>query len=90
MSEITVFEIIVFIIKTFLIQIDLNLEHIMFNDIIVYNIPKVVIQIAFVIDEFFEIWKDQSVIVNIFEEEWMFISLKLDAAFKSSRVYFIN
>ena len=55
MSEITVFEIIVFIIKTFLIQIDLNLEHIMFNDIIVYNIPKVVIQIAFVIDEFFEI-----------------------------------
>ena len=35
-------KIIVFIIETFVIQIDLNLEHIMFNDIIVYNILKVI------------------------------------------------
>ena len=43
MSEIIVPEIIVFIIKTFLIQIDLNLEHVMFNGIIVYDISKVII-----------------------------------------------
>ena len=41
----------------------------MFNDIIVYNISKVIIQIVFVIDEFFEIWKNQDIIVNIFEKE---------------------
>ena len=40
MSEI--FKIIIFITKTFVTQIDLNLEHIMFNDIIVYNISKVI------------------------------------------------
>ena len=69
MSEITVFKIIVFMIKTFLIQIDLNLEHIIFNDIIVYNTSKVVIQIVFVTDKFSEIWKDQNVIVNILEKK---------------------
>ena len=55
MSEIIVSEIIVFMTETFVTQIDLNLEHIMFNDIIVYNISKVRTQIAFVTDEFFEI-----------------------------------
>ena len=55
MSEIIVSEITVFMIKTSLIQIDLNLEHIMFNGIIVYNISKMITQIAFVINEFFEI-----------------------------------
>ena len=48
-------EIIVFITKTFVTQIDSNLEHIIFNDIIVYDISEVTNQIAFVIDEFFEI-----------------------------------
>ena len=48
-------EIIVFMTETFVTQIDLNLEHIMFNDIIVYNISKVITQIAFVTDEFSEI-----------------------------------
>ena len=42
-SEIIVFEIIVFMTKTFVTQIDLNLEYIMFNDIIVYDISKVAI-----------------------------------------------
>ena len=53
--EIIVFEIIVFITKTFIIQIDLNLEHIMFNNIIVYDTSKVITQIVFVTDEFFKI-----------------------------------
>ena len=43
MSEIIISEIIVFMIKTFAIQIDLNLKHITFNDIIVYNILKMII-----------------------------------------------
>ena len=43
------------ILKTFVIQIDLNLEHIIFNDIIIYNTLKVITQIVFVIDEFFKI-----------------------------------
>ena len=42
-------------LKTFIIQIDLDLEHIMFNDIIIYDTSKVIIQITFVIDEFSEI-----------------------------------
>ena len=88
--EITVSEIIVFMIKTFIIQIDLNLEHIMFNDIIVYDISKVITQIVFVADEFSEIWKNQDVIVNISEKEWMLIFFKSNVTFKSSRVYFIN
>ena len=41
----------------------------MFNNIIIYDISKVITQIVFVINEFFEIWKNQSVIVNIFEKE---------------------
>ena len=53
--DIIVSEIIIFIIKMFIIQIDLNLEHIIFNDIIIYNTPKVINQIIFVIDEFLEI-----------------------------------
>ena len=53
--ETIISEIIVFITKTFVIQIDLNLEHIMFNNIIVYDTPKITIQIIFVIDEFFKI-----------------------------------
>ena len=53
--ETAIFEIIVFIIKTFVIQIDLNLEYIMLNDIIVYNTSKIIIQIIFVINEFSEI-----------------------------------
>ena len=36
-------KIIVFIIETLEIQIDLNLKHIMFNNIIVYDIPKIII-----------------------------------------------
>ena len=42
-------------IKMFVILIDINLEHIMFNDIIVYDISKVIIQIVFIVDEFLEI-----------------------------------
>ena len=56
-------------LKTFIIQIDLDLEHIMFNDIIIYDTSKVIIQITFVIDEFSEIWKNQDIIVNISEKE---------------------
>ena len=48
-------EIIVFMTETSVTQIDLNLEHIIFNDIIVYDISKIITQIAFVVDEFFEI-----------------------------------
>ena len=62
-------EIIISITETFVIQIDLNLEHVISNDIIVYDISKVVIQIAFVADEFFKIWKNQGVIVNIFKKK---------------------
>ena len=55
MSENIIFKIIIFIIKTFKIQIDLNFKHVMFNDIIVYNISKMIIQIVSIIDEFFKI-----------------------------------
>ena len=83
-------KIIIFMIKTFVIQIDLNLEHIIFNDIIIYDISKIIIQIVFVIDEFFEIWKNQGAIVKIFEKKQMFIFFKSNVAFKSFRVYFVN
>ena len=53
--ETIIFKIIVFILEMFEIQIDLNLEHIMFNNITIYNISKVVIQIVSIIDEFFKI-----------------------------------
>ena len=55
MSGNIVSEIIVFIIETLKIQIDLNLEHVMFNDIIVYDISKVITQIVSIINEFLEI-----------------------------------
>ena len=42
-------------LKTFVTQIDLNLEYIIFNDIIIYDISKMIIQITFVTDEFSEI-----------------------------------
>ena len=48
-------KIIVFMIETFVIQIDLNLEHVMFNDIIVYNISKMITQIVFLIEKFLKI-----------------------------------
>ena len=67
--EITVSKITVFMTETFVTQIDLNLEHIMFNDIIIYDISKVTTQIASVTDEFSEIWKNQDAIVNISEKE---------------------
>ena len=43
MSRNIVPEIIIFMIETFEIQIDLNLEHVMFNNIIVYDISKMII-----------------------------------------------
>ena len=45
-------KIIVFMTETLEIQIDLNLEHIMSNNIIVYDISKMIIQIISIIDEF--------------------------------------
>ena len=88
--ETIVSEITVFMTETSVTQIDLNLEHIMFNGIIIYDISEVTTQITSVIDEFSEIWKDQDVTVNISKEEWMFIFFKSDAAFKPSRVYLVN
>ena len=55
MLGIIVFEIIIFMIETFEIQIDLSLEHIMSNNIIVYDISKMITQIVSVIDEFLKI-----------------------------------
>ena len=54
-SEIIVFKIIVFMIETFEIQIDLNLKYVIYNDIIICNISKMIIQIISIIDEFFKI-----------------------------------
>ena len=75
------------ITETFCPQIDPSLEHIMPNDIIIYDTPKVASQIAFVTDEFSKIWKDQDITIDIPEEEWMSIPLKSNITSKSSRVY---
>ena len=44
---------LIFMIETFKTQIDLNLEHITFNNIIVYNTLKVVTQIVSIINKSF-------------------------------------
>ena len=53
--KIIIFEITVFMTETLEIQIDLNLKHIMSNNIIIYNIPEMTIQIISIIDEFLKI-----------------------------------
>ena len=55
LTQKSMLKIIVFMTETFVTQIDSNLEHIMLNDIIIYDISKIINQIVFVIDEFFEI-----------------------------------
>ena len=47
--------IIFIILKIIVFQIDLNLEYIIFNDIIIYNILKITIQIVLIINEFSKI-----------------------------------
>ena len=77
-------------IKVSIIFIDLTLKYILFNNVIVYNESNVIIRITKIINVFFTIWSDQKIIVDIFENQWMSITLKSNVKFKSIKIYSIN
>ena len=72
-------------------HIDLQLELILSNDIIVYDSSTNAVKLVAVVNEFFQIWDDQNIIVKMLEIEWMSIDFKSKAkSLKSIKVYFVD
>ena len=72
-------------------HIDSQLESILSNDIIVYDSSTNVVKLIAIVNEFFQIWNDQNIIVNVSEIEWMFIDFKSKAkSLKSTKIYFVD
>ena len=72
-------------------RIDSQLESILSNDIIVYNSSTNVVKLVAIVNEFFQIWNDQNITVNVFEIEWMFIDFKSKTkSLKSIKIYLVD
>ena len=68
------------------------LKHVLLNDVIIYDESNVTAQIVDVTNVYSIIWNDQNTIVDIFEKQWMLVTLKSNVvdSLKSIRVYSID
>ena len=79
------------ITSKFSFHIDSQLKSILSNDIIVYDSSTNVAKLIAIINEFFQIWNDQNIIVKIFKIEWMFINFKSKTkSLKSIKIYLVD
>jgi hypothetical protein len=78
----TIFAIVMFIVS----QIDFNLKHVLFSDVIVYETKM--FEIINLINNYQNIFQNFDFIVNIFEKKWMFINFKFKITFKFNKMYF--
>ena len=66
-------------------QIDSSLEHVLFNEITVYD--QNVFDLVSLINSYQNIFQNNDIIVNIFEKKWMSINLKSKAMSKANKIY---
>ena len=69
-------------------QIDFNLKHVLFNDVIVYEIEM--FELINLMNNYQNIFRDFDFTVNIFENEWIFINFKFETVFKFNKIYFLK
>ena len=69
-------------------QIDFNLKHVLLNDVIMYEIE--IFKLINLMNSYQNIFRDFDFIVNIFENEWMFINFKFKIVFKFNKIYFLK
>lgn len=69
---------------------NLNLKHVLYNNITTYEQYSVTMKIVVVTNEFSKIWIDQKITINILKEKWMSIFLKSRTDSKLARVYFLK
>ena len=69
-------------------QIDSSLKHVLFNDVIVYEVEM--FELINLMNNYQNIFRDFDFIVNIFENEWMFINFKFETVFKFNKMYFLK
>ena len=77
-------QLIIFIVS----QIDFNLKHVLFNDVIVYEAKM--FELINLMNSYQNIFRNFDSIVDIFEKKWMSINLKTDAMFKFNKMYLLN
>ena len=68
-------------------QIDFNLKHVLSNDVTMYEAEMFEL---FLVNNYQNIFRDFDFIVNIFENEWMFVNFKFEVVFKFNKMYFIE
>ena len=66
-------------------QIDSNLKHVLFSDVIVYEAEM--FELANLMNSYQNIFRNFDSIVDIFEDEWMLINFKSEVVFKFNKVY---
>ena len=66
-------------------QIDSNLKHVLSNDVTMYEAKM--FELANLVNSYQNIFRDFDSIVNIFENEWMFVNLKSEIVFKLNKMY---
>ncbi len=70
-------------------KVDSDLKSTLLNDITIYDIIQMITAIAEIINSY-DIWTDKKDIMNILEENWMWITLTLDAKISLTRVYSLS
>ena len=68
------------------------LKHVLLNEVIIYDESNVIAQIVDVTNVYSIIWNDQNTTVDIFEKQWMFITLKSNVvdSLKLIKIYSID
>ena len=74
-------QLVVFIVS----QIDSNLKHVLSNDVIVYEAEM--FELTNLMNSYQNIFRNSDSIVDIFEDEWMFINFKFEIVSKLNKVY---
>ena len=74
-------QLVVFIVS----QIDSNLKHVLFSDVIVYETKM--FELVNLMNNYQNTFRNFDFTVNIFEEKWMFIKFKFKAVFKLNKMY---
>ena len=67
--------------------IDFTFEHVLFNDIIVYNIETIIFQLIIAVYNYSDIWKDREITIDISEAKWISIFIKSNVLIKAICVY---
>ncbi len=70
-------------------KIDSDLKSTLQNDVTIYDITQIITAIAEIVNSY-DIWTDKRNIVNIFEENWMSITLTFEIKIFLTRVYSLS